>query len=242
MRDLPVLHLMTAPGLDPRRDRLVKEWATTDKYSGEVCVHADREWRGVLWNHREIVRCMAHRAEPWSLVLQDDAEPYPGWEDALREIMRTATWPFVSLGHFSKYGVKPRERGFPYVEGVNVTWGQALLYRGDVLKEYLDIVEAAWEITESGEFNFQKWDDGLIAVYSLINGTTSAFTSRALIEHADWESTLGHVPGRWRRAESTLLDEGPPWDAVPSAGRGGPSVSPDQRKAAEIISRHLEGK
>lgn len=229
---LPTMHVMTASGFDERRDRLVEDLRQGRGYSGKVCVHDDVERRGVLWNHLQIIRCMSYTVEPhnrWALVMQDDAIGLPGWEDHLEQVMFSTPAPYVSLGHFAKYGRDVVAKGAPYGFGTNVIWGQAVLYdRSEVRRAYLPLVEDFYAMDAE---KYRKWDDGLIAVLNLLEDTKAVFTARALVEHQDWESTMGHVKGRWRHAESTIADPGPGYFVQPRSRAGGPAVHPVQREA-----------
>jgi hypothetical protein len=228
---------MHVPGLSADRDDLV---AWYQQMFDEVCVHADPDQRGVLWNHLGIVRCMVSESldtsRGWSLVVQDDARPLDGWEDHLPEVCWNAPAPFVSLGHFSNFGQRLVERGIPFGLGANVVWGQAVLYRHDVVRSYARLVE---DVAEMDFERYRKWDDGLPSVHSLLHGTKSCFTARALFEHQDWDSTMGHVKGQWRHARATIGNTplGPRWGGVPRHGGGGPGVEKVQRELAERLSK-----
>lgn len=237
MRELPKMHVMTASGFDPRRDAIAQSFAM--HYGGEVQVHDDAHRQGILFNHLEIVRAMAADPNPtgWALVVQDDIRLLPYWEDHLREVMITAPAPYVSLSHFSQYGRKIAEsrKPAPYGLGANVIWGQAVLYRADVLPRYLELVE---DVAAMNYAKYRKWDDGLIAVDCILNDEKACFTTRALVEHQPWASTVGNVPGVWRHASLTIEEPaviGGAWHDVPASRSGGLSISPIQREAAAEV-------
>jgi len=235
----PTMHIMTVPGSDSRRDALVQWWQKSGEYPGRVCLHADPERRGVLWNHVGILECALRgdQGAGWAMTMQDDVKPLTGWLEALKQVMQHAPAPFVSLGHLAKYGKRLVGRGIPFGVGVNAMWGQAMLIHFDVLEPYLDLAKTMQHINPK---KYRNWDDYLPTIFNLIYGTEAAFTSRALVEHQDWESTLGHVPGLWRRAAATIRHAGPPWDAVPRSGRGAPGVERKHRDAASMVQGYWE--
>lgn len=217
------MHVTTVPG-DARRDALVRQYQ--EEWPGGVCVHADPDRRGILWNHRTVLDCLLEEGSPWGLTCQDDVVFLPGWEDHLLSVMWYAPTPFVSLGHLSKYGARLAAKQVPFGVGVNALWGQAVLYRKDVLPAYRELVERVWDL-DAGSGMYRKWDDGLAAVFNLLTGTRSSFTAWSLVEHQNWESTVGNVPGRWRHAECTIVGALPTvWGKVPRTASAG--VSPDE--------------
>lgn len=232
MSTIPVVHVTTVPG-DPRRDDMVRK--LQEDWPSSVCVHADPDRRGILWNHRQVLDCLLAETGPdqprWALTCQDDVEWLPGWQNQLRMVMQTAPTPFVSLNHFSTHGQRQARRGMPYAVGINAMWGQAVLYSRAVLPSYRQLVEDVWEMDAA---KYHKWDDGLAAVHNLIHGTRSSFTSRALVEHQNWDSTVGNVPGRWRHAASTIRQNGPAWH-LPSSG-GTPSPDALQQELASRLT------
>jgi hypothetical protein len=205
------VHVMTASGIDAKRDENVLWWET--EYAGKVCVHDDVDRNGILWNHREIIKCASQTDDPWVLVVQDDARPIKGWEEHLRFVMETAPTDVVSLSHFSKYGEVLAKKGSAYGIGAHTVWGQAVLYRQEFLPGYLELVERVYALDP---VRFKKWDDGLVGVYNLLHGTQSSLTARALFEHQDWKSTVGNVPGKWRHAALTIADDGPAYNTPSS--------------------------
>jgi hypothetical protein len=229
----PKIHLMHASGFDSARDELVAQYLGTKDL--DVCLHDDPAHYGVLWNHHTITECMLKDTTDWSLVVQDDAVALPNWQSHLEQVQWYAPAPFVSLCHFSSYGEKLAARGVPFGVGKNTIWGQAVLYHHGVREPYAQLVR---DIVEMDPVKFKKWDDGLIAVYNLLEGTNSSFTSRALFEHQDIKSTMGHVPGQWRHAKSTILSRlmGPGWGSVPRSRKSGPSIEPIQFAAAAQLN------
>ena len=213
------VHLMHVPGADPVRDEIVQTYRQTCPL--DVCVHEDRERRGVLWNHETIVRCMVENdTSRWSLAVQDDALPYESTWDHLPRALFYAPYMagFLSLSHFSQHGERIAVRGIPYGLGLHTIWGQAVAYRRRVLPKYLDFVHEVQDYDATG---LRKWDDGLMAVFNMFEGSQSAFTSVALFEHQDLDSTMGHVPGQWRHAASNLGTRTPDWKAEPKTARYG---------------------
>lgn len=232
------IHVMTIPGWSDERDGVVDFYRT----NYDACVHEDPERKGVLWNHANIVKCMLDDEytgrSSWSLVVQDDVLPLEGWEDHYSQVKmyvpREAA--FVSLSHFAGYGKKLVDRGIPFGLGMNNIWGQAVMYRQVHLPDYLNFV---LDVMSMDYDRYQKWDDGLMSVFNMIYGTKSAYTARALFEHQDWTSTMGHVPGQWRHAYATIANTpiGPGWGSMPRHGGGGPGVEKVQKELFERITK-----
>lgn len=200
-----MIRVMTASGFTSARDERVQWWV--DTYGDRVKVFDDSERKGVLWNHLQIVTDIVESGEDFSLVVQDDAVPLNGWEEHLQEVIRTATRFPVSLCHFQKRGKEMWDRGICYGYSPSSLWGQAVLYSKEFAQAYLPTVQDIFEIDPIG---FQKSDDGVIVVHNLLTGNNSSFTTRALFDHADGHSTLGHL-SRGRRPVATIENSPGPW-------------------------------
>lgn len=228
------IHVTTIPGEDPRRDELV-EWLVT---AYDACVHPDPNKDGLLGNHLGVVDCMIENdTAPWSITISDDVEPLLGWAINIDQALWHSPSPFLSLTHFSDFGDRLVRRGIPYGTGVNCIWGPAFAIKRTMLNSYRALVADVAEMDYDG---YIKWDDGIPAVHNLLYGTTSSFTSRALFEHREWDSTYGHLPGRWRHAEATIHThpQGPKWSSSPRSAKGGPGIEPSQRELAAKMKRY----
>lgn len=217
-------HIMHVPGHDPARDENVTRLQDSLGRLAPVSVHEDPQMQGILFNYRQAMRAAAQSLEEtdeeWVIILQDDAVPVVSsvgtatWKRHLPHVLRSAPWPIVSLCHFSNHGLRIAKRGFPFGEHVHALWGQAVAYQRDVVPTLLQVVE---DVAEMDYEKYRKWDDGLAAVHNVIHGGKSCMTSRALFSHLPVKSTVGNVPGKHRRPESTVLDQGPWWSANPRA-------------------------
>lgn len=202
----PKMHVMSVG--DPDRASFVE--AIMSGWPGETCLHEDLERQGVLWNHRTISRCMVGDSHRWSLVVQDDVEMLPGALEHLEQVMHYAPHPFVSLSHFATNGEKALAKGAAFAESVHAMWGQANLYGKKIRQAYARYVDDIWEMDAEA---YRKWDDGIPAAFNLAYGTKSCITTRALFQHADVKSVLGHNLGHWRHAHATIEQPGPAWNA-----------------------------
>lgn len=232
----PRVHITHVPGVQPERDDLIAR--AESLWGMPVCVHTDPERRGILWNHLTVLACMhkdfiADSSLRWALCAQNDVIPFPGFHTHIELALYFSPAPFLSLNHFSTYGLKLAERGIPYGVSVNAVWGQAVAYRRDHFLSYVQMVKRV----AAGNYGW-RGDDGLPGVYNLLYGTRSAFTSRALVEHQDWDSLVGHVPGRWRHAACTIETHplGPGWGQVPRSGPG-PSADEIQKRLAAALRK-----
>lgn len=222
---------MTASGFTRSRDRRVQMWAEDFP---DAHVYDDHERRGVLWNHRRIIRDFVDSGEEHMLVVQDDAIPLEGWQDHLEQVIATATMYPVSLCHFQKRGKELWERGFSYGYSPSSLWGQAVIYSREFAQSYMETVEDIWTIDPIG---FQKSDDGVVVVHNLVHGTNSSFTTRALFDHSEGPSTLGHL-SKGRRPVATIENTPGPWTS--EAARHSVPITPYTHRTAEMVKAYRE--
>lgn len=199
---MSVIHVMTIPGTG--REQYIEALAA----QAAVCIHEDPEKMGILGNHLRSLECALEDGGDWPIFASDDVEALPGWSEELRQVQHFAPQPFVSLTHFSKYGQALVRRGIPWGIGDHGIWGPAFMVHTSVLQAYRDLVQ---DVADMAYEKYRNWDDGLPTVFNLIYGTKSAMCARALFQHLDLESVMGHNLGRWRHAESTIEQPGPWW-------------------------------
>lgn len=233
------LHVMHTPDPDfPERrryvDTITSSWVSQspDAY---VEVFEDPDRRGVLWNYQRALTAAIEQGgdSDWVIVCQDDIHLLEGWETELKNALRFAPAPFVSLCHFNTVGKNLVRKGIPYGLGVHTIWGQMVAYHRSIQEAYLEFVNDVIEMDFDG---YRKWDDGLAASFNLLNGTLSCMTARAVVQHADERSVLGHNLGHWRHAHSTIEDTGPWWGLKPRSAAVG-SVKPVHTELARQIKK-----
>lgn len=224
---------MTASGFTRSRDERVKWWR--DNFP-EAIVYDDVERRGVLWNHKRIIDDFVQEStEEHMLVVQDDAIPLRGWWSIhMEQVIDTATMYPVSLCHFQKRGKELWERGYSYGYSPSSLWGQAVLYNREFATAYAQTVQDVWDIDPIG---FQKSDDGVVVVHNLVHGTNSSFTTRALFDHAEGHSTLGHI-SKGRRPVATIENTPGPWTS--EARRHSVPITDYTYRTAEMVKAYRE--
>lgn len=227
------VRVMTASGFTRSRDERVKWWL--DTYGPDrVRVFDDTERNGVLWNHHRILDDFVRSGEDFTVVVQDDAPPFEGWEEHLEELMPLApTFP-LALSHFQKRGRKLWERGISFGTATNCVWGQAVVYSREFAVDYLETVN---DLLNVDPIPWQKSDDGVIVVHNLMTGNKSAFTTRALFGHDEGHSTLGHL-SRGRVPEATIENSPGPWTGE-TASHALP-ITDTMKRSAEMLRLYRE--
>lgn len=224
------VRVMTASGFTKSRDDRVQWWR--DTHDAKVFDDVDRN--GVMWNHLQILEDILESRESHALVVQDDAIPLKGWEHHLNQVVKTApTYP-VSLCHFQERGRKLWVRGYSYGTATNCVWGQAVLYSRDFVKEYVQTVRDLYTVNP---LQWQTSDDGVLVVHNLISGNKSCFTTRALFDHADGPSTLGHL-SKGRRPGATI--ENTPGQWTTRTASHSLSITSRMRRSAEMVKGYRE--
>lgn len=207
------VHTMHVPGADPERDKIVQRQHAEFP---DLCVHEDPIRRGILATWTEALKCAkATSSAEWSLIIQDDAIPLPGWEMVLPIALAHSPSPVLSLCHFGDYGKRLAKHGTPYGTATHSVWGQAVAYHRSVLAELIELAE---DVAALNSTTYNKWDDRLPGVLNLMKGHgTTAVTTRALFDHPHLKSTVGNAGNRYRHPGLTILDPGPDWSAKPAA-------------------------
>ena len=222
---------MTASGFTRSRDERVEWWRANFP---QARVYDDVERRGVLWNHKRIIDHFVDSGDEYMLVVQDDAIPLRGWQDHLEQVIEVATMYPVSLCHFQKRGKELWERGYSFGYSASSLWGQAVLYNREFATAYAQTVQDVWTIDPIG---FQKSDDGVVVVHNLVTGNNSSFTTRALFDHAEGHSTLGHI-SKGRRPVATIENTPGPWTS--EARRHAVPITNYTHRTAEMVKAYRE--
>lgn len=164
----------------------------------------DQFGEGCTWNHSRAWRMLAGLSEPdqWALVLEDDAEPVPGFREQLQLALAAAPAPIVSL-----------YLGMGYIEdrsiGINLTradmlgahWvvtrgrilhAVALAVRGDLLPELVDNLPRS-----------NTPIDRSLSMWARREGHQVAYSWPSLVEHNDGPSLVTRYRRAARRAWRT---------------------------------------
>lgn len=156
----------------------------------------------------------------WSVIVQDDADPLPGWQQHLERACLNSPQPALGLTHFGGYGERALAKGAPYAEGPYLIWGGATAFRRvfcDGLFEWASRVYA-----ETG----YPHDDVLACAYAKKRGALTAMTARAIFGQPVKASLLGHNTPI-REPNTTIANHpGVPYKSIPRAAWTPRSISP----------------
>lgn len=218
-QDVPVttLHVLTVPGADLTRDRLVAEMQADTS----VCLHPDPLRLGVLQNFAGALECADGLAQTWSLIVQDDAILIGGWKTELSAALHYSPSPILGLTYFGSYGLQLAARGVPYGLAKNAVWGGAAAYHRAVLPGLLAVARFALEIGWN-----RNSDDGAVCAFNHIRGGDSALAARAVFGQSPVRSLLGHSNRASCFPHLTIANYGPKWSTRPASARLGTRSRP----------------
>jgi hypothetical protein len=196
-------HVLHVPGANAERDAIVQHLIEEQDDSFNVCVHEDPDRRGLMVNWIEALHCASDDGNSWSLVLQDDAMPLPGWKEHLEQALWHCPTVVLGLSHFGQATSTGARRGAPYLVGPHLIWGAAVAYRNVFLGGLAPFAEMVYARTQ------YPHDDRLISAYAQRVGKKTAVTTMALFDQPVAESTIGHTgAGGDRRPRITIQTHG----------------------------------
>jgi hypothetical protein len=200
-------HTLHVPGADAERDAIVaKQMADPDL---DVVLHADPQRKGVMQNWLGALKAALDDDQEWALILQDDADPLPGWAEHFALATANSPSPLLGLTHFGGYGSEVIRKGGAYGIGRVLIWGGASCIHRDHL---LPLLRAALQFHQKTGY---AHDDGAMALYGQWIGTGTAMTARALFDQPVQASLLGHNT-KVRRPTATIANcDGPPYADSP---------------------------
>ncbi len=222
------VHVMTVPGAHPERDRVVKALADWG-----ACVHPDPARDGLMQNWRGAVDCASLDSGHWSVILSDDAEPLPGWDRHLSRALGFSPRPLLGLIHFGGYGRRAADEGYAYCVGPAMLWGGAIAYRTTLLPALAEYASRFLAVDPS-----YPHDDEIASFFAAQFYDQPAMTSRALFDHLEVASLLGHPPHTMpnRRPGFTIRETGPAW-GTPGYAKAGAWLSDRGKKIAAEVAR-----
>lgn len=194
-------HVLHVPGAAPERDAAVQVLAQVF----DLCVHADPERNGVVWNWAQMMDCMAKNdKDQWSIQLNDDAVPLAAIDVHLRQALWYSPRPILGLAWQGKTrGAKPFGRNVPYSVGPNLLHGVSIAYHRDHTAPCARFAERAARTD-------YPYDDVLSCTYAQrIAGFDPALVARSLFGVLDTKSLIGS--GRYPSALHTIEQPGPAW-------------------------------
>lgn len=209
----PLLHVIHVPGVDPVRDQAVRVLAEET----EVCVHADRSQRGVMWNWVTAMECIERRvghpsAEDWHYVVQDDMRPYLGWESHLEQATRHSPRAVLGLCWIGERWAEGVHANRPYMTGKYVLRGGAIAYHRSVFPPLAHFARGISTLTDF------KHDDVAASLWcQRVAGFDPALTSRTIFESLLTRSLVGH--GRYATGCYSIENtpHQPDWATRPAA-------------------------
>lgn len=215
----PRVHVMHVPGADPQRDEIVARLVE----QGDACLHLDPDRQGLMVNWLDTLDCAAHRdgddGHSWSVVLSDDAEPLPGWQQHLERACLNSPSPILGLTHFGSYGAEALRRGLPYAVGSYLIWGGAIAYRTSIVRDL-----RRWASRLYAEIGYPH-DDVLSCAFAMRMGWDVAMVTRAIFGQPVKKSLLGHNT-QIRHPATTIEMPGPSYGVRPSSMKVTRSISP----------------
>lgn len=220
------LHVLHVPGADPERDAIVALLVTFG-----ACVHTDPTRKGVMPIWLEALECASADTGRWTAIVQDDADPLPGWEAHLEDATSFSPEPVLGLTHFGSYGLRALEKGVPYGIGRNLVWGGAVAYRQTIVRDLTAYARMIWE-----DLRYPH-DDRLAAAYAMRIGRQTALAARAIFDQPIQASLLGHNTKVRRPATTIANSQGPAWSSIPRAVKVHAAVA----KEIAGLARHEKG-
>jgi hypothetical protein len=198
------VHVLTVPGAHDERDSNVKMLAEAG-----ACVHPDPDRAGLMQNWLGAVDCAARDGTDWSVILSDDAEPLPGWQRHMPRALGFSPRPLLGVIHFGGYGRRAADEGFAYAAGPGLLWGGAIAYRTGILPDLRTYADRFLAVDPA-----YPHDDEIGSLFAAKFYGGPAMTSRALFDHLEVASLLGHPPHTApnRRPGFTIRETGPPWN------------------------------
>lgn len=198
---------MTTLAIVAHHSRLDRAEALRREVGGELMV--DINSVGHRENHMRALKFLAYYVPPtqrhWGIVLEDDAEPVPGFRDEVREALKNAPTPVVSF-YLGRARPAHWQASISSVIACSDYWlvarellhGVAYAIRGDKL---------------SGLVNFLRDDTALpidesISKWCAVAGEDVSYSHPSLVDHADIPSVIPeHQTGNQGRYESFPADD-----------------------------------
>lgn len=198
-------YVMSAPGRDVRRDELTLELMGLG--FGPIL---DDSQDGLMFTWLRTLKHALEADREWTVIVTDDAPPFPGWDRELPYALEHSPSPVLSLTHFARAGELAAQSGFAY--GVEGIWGPAIALKTEIIESVIDLAYAVLRIDRS-----YQHDDGVLLIWARLTGNELAYTARALFDHrADWRSLMGHSGDPDKRRPLLTVDAHlpafPAWD------------------------------
>jgi hypothetical protein len=171
------LHTPHVPSKHPARDANAKALESQGS-----CIHPDPEMRGIVQN---VISILEH-ADPslWTVVVQDDAVPYPGWKDILPQLLDLSPSPMLSLLSLGVSAKKAETEGYCFARGPNMLYGPAWAMAPGYQKG------AAEALRWLNSVHNIKQDDWGLAIYFTALGKEPCVSIRSLFYHEDTSPSL----------------------------------------------------
>lgn len=217
----PRVHVLHVPGADPDRDAIVAKL----QREADACLHLDPERKGLMPNWLGALDCayrhdVQHEGYSWSLILSDDADPLPGWQQHVERACTNSPAPLLGLTHFGAYGQHALARDRAYGVGPYLLWGGAIAIKAIAVGGLLSFATRVYETTG------YPHDDVLTCAYAMQQGWQTAMTARAIFDQPVKASLLNHNTPIRRPATTILNSSGPDYRLRPNTLRVSRGISP----------------
>lgn len=181
---------MFAIGIVAHPDRELMALSLGDQVNAQV-IRFDDEEMGCEWNHRKTWENVARLDREWSVVLEDDAIPVPGFLHQLEQALAVAPTEVVSLylGR-AKPGISQRPIRALVDAGVDTPWiiAPRLLHAvGVAIRTPLVPRMLGW-VGVSPAVLYPI--DRAISHWCMSNKHSVGYTWPSLVDHADAQSTI----------------------------------------------------
>lgn len=186
---------------DPRRGKMGEQ--LVDRVAADY--HSiDQFQQGCTWNHSRAWRMLEGLSDPgqWGVVLEDDAEPVPGFREQLALALAAAPAPIVSL-YLGRGYIEDRSIGGTLNRadtfGANWVVTQGRILHAVALAVHSDLLPA---LVKNLPNNGAAIDRSL-SMWARREGHKVAYAWPSLVEHADGASLVTRYKRTERRAWRT---------------------------------------
>jgi hypothetical protein len=232
------LHVLTVSGCSDIRDANTARLANAG-----ACIHDQHEppsSQGLMRNWLTVLTCAQARPQPWTVILQDDAELLPGWQRHLPLALAYSPRALLGLTCFGGYGKAAADAGYAYAVGRNLVWGTAHAIRTELVQALEDFSRYCLTLDPA-----YPHDDNLIALFGREAGT--ALAARALFGHLSVPSLVGHggasagghySGGQHRYPTLTITGKGPAWSTPGYYTLNAALTPPVTRRLITMLDTH----
>lgn len=154
---------------------------------------------GAEGNHRKVWSKLAGTSDPWTVVLEDDAQPVGDFRDQLTAALTAAPTPVVGLylGHPTHWHQHPLKRRILEAgqradnqDACYITTNELIHGVGIAIHTHLIPQMLAYQSDRPIDYHIRNW--------CRTNGHTISLTWPSLVDHADGPTLIDHNDGHVR--------------------------------------------